>query len=180
VFEFRRANFHGNKGEPDYEERYHPGTGSRALTDKTTDQYRLKNIYRDNPGGSWLAHERKIAAEKHKAGRRNSGSVTAGIREVFLDADEAAAIPGYLDEHLRDLAQESKERGLVQSVIDNGFDIEKKPLIAVNYRGDPYVLEGNHRIAAARAAGLERVPVELRYFAGGEDYGPFRIERFKK
>jgi hypothetical protein len=45
---------------------------------------------------------------------------------------------------------------------------EYAPFITVGYDGVPWVSEGNHRIMAAKALGWKTLPVELRYFDGGE------------
>ena len=43
-----------------------------------------------------------------------------------------------------------------------------EPFINVAYNGEAWVNEGNHRIMAAAALGWDTLPVELRYFDGGE------------
>ena len=45
---------------------------------------------------------------------------------------------------------------------------EYRPFITVDYEGVPTVSEGNHRIMAAAALGMKDLPVEIRYFDGGE------------
>ena len=43
------------------------------------------------------------------------------------------------------------------------------PFIMVDRDGEPWVNEGNHRIMAAVKLGWKCLPVEVRYFTGGED-----------
>ena len=45
---------------------------------------------------------------------------------------------------------------------------EYAPYIEVGYDGVPWVNEGNHRIMAAKELGWNYLPVELRYFDGGQ------------
>lgn len=54
----------------------------------------------------------------------------------------------------------------------NGHDY--RPFIVVTYDGQPWVSEGNHRIMAAAQLGWKSLPVELKYFEGGErvKHGP--------
>ena len=47
------------------------------------------------------------------------------------------------------------------------------PFIVVTYDGRPWVSEGNHRIMAAAKLGWDSLPVEIKYFEGGERvHGP--------
>jgi hypothetical protein len=45
---------------------------------------------------------------------------------------------------------------------------EYAPFITVDYKGVPTVSEGNHRIMAADKLGWSEIPVQIRYFDGGE------------
>jgi hypothetical protein len=45
---------------------------------------------------------------------------------------------------------------------------EYAPFVTVDHTGTPWVNEGNHRIMAADKLGWEDLPVEIRYFDGGE------------
>lgn len=62
------------------------------------------------------------------------------------------------------------------------------PLIGVDYTGKPWVLEGNHRIMAAwnlytkeHIDKWDRMPVEIRYFDGGERAdGPLNPNKIRK
>ena len=42
------------------------------------------------------------------------------------------------------------------------------PFIEVDHTGQPWVNEGNHRIMVAKELGLQTLPVEVTYYAGGE------------
>jgi hypothetical protein len=45
---------------------------------------------------------------------------------------------------------------------------EYAPFVTVDHEGTPWVSEGNHRIMAAQKLGWSHLPVEVRYFDGGE------------
>lgn len=45
---------------------------------------------------------------------------------------------------------------------------EYMPFVVVAHNGEAWVSEGNHRIMAAAALGWDTLPIELRYFDGGE------------
>ena len=45
---------------------------------------------------------------------------------------------------------------------------EYAPFVMVAYNGEAWVSEGNHRIMAAYRLGWKKMPVEIKYFDGGE------------
>jgi hypothetical protein len=45
---------------------------------------------------------------------------------------------------------------------------EYVPYVEIGYDGKPFISEGNHRVMAAIAEGMEYIPVQLRYFDGGQ------------
>jgi hypothetical protein len=47
-------------------------------------------------------------------------------------------------------------------------DEEHLPFIMVAYNGEAWVNEGNHRIMAAHKLNWQTMPIEIRYFDGGE------------
>jgi len=151
---------------------------------KKLDNTGQKNVWEDIPpgpdGAEWLKQERQYAAEREAMGFKVSGASTGGIREIELDGEFLSTVPGQSGEHLRDLTQEAGFDELVESIKTRGFDLDEKPLILVNGSGTAYISEGNHRIAAAVAAGMKDVPVEVRYFAGSQQLdGPFNIDTLK-
>jgi hypothetical protein len=137
----------------------------------------------DNPGGDWLAN--KIAdtkaGGKRPSGRYNIlGSTTAWFnREAFIPTEILASIKGTNQE------QQNVRKDSLDFLIsymkthkklpdaDWHEHNEYAPFIVVDQDGVPYVNEGNHRIMAAKAAGFKGLPVEIKYFNGGEQqYGP--------
>lgn len=50
----------------------------------------------------------------------------------------------------------------------NDDGTEYVPYIEIGYDGKPWISEGNHRIMAAIAEGMKYIPIQLRYFDGGQ------------
>jgi hypothetical protein len=133
----------------------------------------------DNPGGDWLKYQRKNASES-----RNpvSGAVTAYTRKpVMLDPKKVRKIQGHNNE--RRVPGDMQYDALRPSVEKQGLYPDSPILIGVNYRGDPYIIEGNTRTAVADDLGLSELPAEVRWFAGGEEtpeamLRPDNIEEF--
>lgn len=128
----------------------------------------------DVPNDRWL--QGKIDYAKSKG--RNSfgvpyiGTVTAWIDKVVLPVSLLKTLPGARDEQknvrkddLEAIMKIMKNTGKLP-LRNNGK--EYLPFITVAYNGEAWVSEGNHRIMAAAALGWKELPIELRYFDGGE------------
>jgi len=129
---------------------------------------RQKPVVRtDNPGGEWLASQRRRAEESR---RPVSGAVTGYLkRPIELDPKKLAVIPGAAGERrVPGDPQYDRLRPLVER---EGFQQDSPILVGINHRGEPYIIEGNTRAAVARDLGVDRIPAEVRYFAGGEQVG---------
>lgn len=55
-----------------------------------------------------------------------------------------------------------------KSIQEKGYDNREIPLIHVDAKGRAFFIEGNHRVMAADAAGVSRIPVEIKYYDGAE------------
>lgn len=136
----------------------------------------------DNPGGRWLADERRRNAEQARSGRgifgRGLGATATGwLRGLALPTAEFEGVPGANNE--RRLPGERQFDALLAAVLRDGWSPEPV-FVGVSPQGVASVIEGNTRIAVARHLGIERVPVEVRYFAGGEEvlgaWAPSRLQ----
>ena len=131
----------------------------------------------DVPREEWL--EDKIAYAK-KRGRDSfgvpyMGSTTGYVRQpshVVLPVSVLARIPGARGEQrnirhddLKAIMQIMKDTGKLPL---NSSGQEYVPFICVAWNGEPWVMEGNHRIMSAERLGWDTLPVELKYFDGGE------------
>lgn len=125
----------------------------------------------DNPGGEWLARQRSRAQENIDEGfTRVSGSVTGSLKKpIELDPKKLEVIPGAMGERrVPGEAQYDRLRPMIEA---EGFRQDSPILVGVNHLGEPYIIEGNTRAAVARDLGIDRIPAEVRYFAGGEQVG---------
>lgn len=132
---------------------------------------RLQSLgYRqDNPAVSrgnteWLASKQRGAYRDPKL---LSGAITGYFGDVVnIPVSMLAGVPGAMDENpvpgtykYDQLMKDVKKRGWKPSPI----------LVGVNHQGKPYILEGNHRAAVARAIGQTHVPGDIRWWNGGEE-----------
>ena len=135
----------------------------------------------DNPGGEWLARQRSRAQENIDEGfTRVSGSVTGSLKKpIELDPKKLEVIPGAMGERrVPGEAQYDRLRPMIEA---EGFRQDSPILVGVNHLGEPYIIEGNTRAAVARDLGIDRIPAEVRYFAGGEQVeGPMRPDLLQK
>jgi hypothetical protein len=132
-------------------------------------------FYEDIPNESWLQGkvDYAIRSPRNEFGVPKMSSVTGSFRNPVM-------IP------TRWLTDAKGQRGEENNVRQKDLDAIRKiiretgkfplnedgseyvPYIEIGYDGKPWVSEGNHRIMAAIAEGLEYIPVELRYFDGGQ------------
>ena len=133
----------------------------------------------DNPGGTWLKEEQEYCQSKglnRYGSPARFGAVTGTWnRHVLLPVDVLAKLHGVNGE--QDNVRPASLKSLVDHMgatkrlplIDEDSDRHYAPFVVVYLDGTPYVNEGNHRIMAAKKLGFKYLPVELRYFSGGEE-----------
>ena len=132
----------------------------------------------DIPNEDWL--QDKIDYAKSKG--RNSfgvpymGSTTASVRGAppRVRVMRLASLPGMRNEQtnvrkddLKWLMNYMDRTGKLPPMGSNPNE-EYLPYIMVAYNGEAWVNEGNHRIMAAYRLNWQDMPVEIRYFDGGE------------
>ena len=120
----------------------------------------------DNPGGRWLANKQKEVGAKH--GR---GSITATIglmKRAEIRVAHVQDLRGASGEH-EYRHKSAKLQDLRDRVDAEGWKPESPIMIWVNQFGDAVIGEGNHRVQLAKEMGIEWIPVDIRYWAGGED-----------
>lgn len=130
----------------------------------------------DVPNEDWLQSHINYAIKKglNQYGVPYADSTTAyiaGNKPVSLPVSILQTLPGMSREQsnvrkddLEWLKKTMKETGKLPIIHGE----EYAPLIQVMYDGSAWVNEGNHRIMAAAALGWNKLPVELRYYDGGE------------
>lgn len=129
----------------------------------------------DVPNQDWLQEQIDYAKEKgaDDFGVPYMGKTTGTYSgNVTLPVDLLASIKGRRNEQnnvrpadLEWLTNHMRETGKLP-LTESGK--EYVPYIEVAHDGSVWVSEGNHRIMAAKALGWKTLPVEIRYFDGGE------------
>lgn len=124
-------------------------------------------VWRDNPGEKWAAGKRRDMAERYDPTRNPVpySSVSASAR-VFLPVSELRKVPGARGE--RRVPGDYQFDNLDASVRGEGFKMSSPILIQVNHLGDPYIVEGNTRVAVAYINDVGSIPVEVQWLAGSE------------
>jgi len=144
----------------------------------------------DNPGGNWLSDKIDYTIEQGRrpSGRYNVLGSTTGWynRNAFVPMSVLVEIPGTNRE------QSNVRTDSLEYLIDymkTHDDLPKSgdgdsvyvPFIVIDQDGKAWVNEGNHRIMAAKALGFYTLPVEIKYFNGGEaKSGILKPESVKK
>jgi len=157
-----------------------------AATNTRANQPKLRI---DNPGGDWLQGKIDYAKEKgpNKFGMPYMSTVTGTFNGyVQIPVSILKNIPGargeqqYVRQDSLDwLTNYMKTNNKLPPMSDDN-DSEYAPFIMVGYDGTPWVNEGNHRIMAAAKLGWKSLPVEIRYFDGGEAaLGPLNPDKLR-
>lgn len=138
-----------------------------------------------NPGGVWLAAKQEDCRDSGVTAfgaPKYFGPVTAHFSDyVLIKTADVSAVSGLRGE------QSSVNEETLHYLIDymkksNKFPLANDghqyfPFMMVDYTGRPWVSEGNHRIMAAHALNWEYIPVEVKFFSGGEEHaGRFSID----
>jgi hypothetical protein len=143
----------------------------RELFEDTALQFRT-----DNPGGKWLSghiESVKSSGKNRYGGPARLGPVTGYFsRTVLLPVELVSKLPGINGEH--NFTREDSFEYLKQVMSETGkFPFSKDrqyfPFITIDQDGKPWISEGNHRIKVAKALDWKYIPVEVRYFTGGEE-----------
>jgi predicted transcriptional regulator len=148
---------------------------SKGIVSRKIDEAKLSV---DVPNEDWL--QEKIDYAKSKG--RNSygvpymGSTTAGVvgTPPRVRVMRLASLPGMRNEQMNVRKSDLKwlmdymEKTGKLPPMGNSPDHEYLPYIMVAYNGEAWVNEGNHRIMAAYRLNWQDMPIEIRYFDGGE------------
>jgi len=140
-----------------------------------------RDFTRDNPGGEWLEGKQARAAQypHRKFIVGPTTGVIGGRSDMFLPTHILKGIAGLNDEVRT--AGVHKYDSLLSDAQEGGFDHDQKGnkvVVAVNHYGQPYLLEGNTRVAVAHSLGIPKVKAEVRYWNGAENVdGPMHPDQ---
>ena len=137
----------------------------------------VTDIHEDLGNPRWLSWEQKLAEDN---GPYPSGADTGDVRISNFPLAELVKLPGRENEHrLANFETDDKTLDLLAS-FKAGEPIKSPVFVTVNYKGQAWISEGNHRVHVGHKFGLKTTPVLIRYFAGGQNApGQFNIERFR-
>jgi hypothetical protein len=147
----------------------------------------LPKLYTDNPGGDWLKSKLEWAQEDYQTApsdtyRRNLGGtdVTGYFKEILnLPPNLLQDFPGAMGEEA--FRESSEKLQYLQKSIQEGGYTPSPILIHVREDGQPFIVEGNHRISEAIKTGRESIPVEIKYLRGAEDAeGSLSLKRLQE
>ena len=135
----------------------------------------------DVPNEDWLNSKIAYAKEKgrDRFGAPYFGATTASVRgDVRVPVDVLRRLPGMRNEQQN--VRQDDLAAIMQIMKDTGrlpltkSGEEYVPFVVVAYNGEAWVNEGNHRIMAAARLGWDSLPIELKYYDGGEriEQGP--------
>jgi hypothetical protein len=131
----------------------------------------------DVPNEGWLADK---VAYARKKGRDRFGAPYFGATTAYIPNDENVVVPVDLLKRLPGMRNEQQNvrqddlAAIMKIMKDTGrlpltkSGKEYVPFIVVAYNGEAWVNEGNHRIMAAARLGWDSLPIELKYYDGGE------------
>jgi hypothetical protein len=158
----------------------HQGTSSRVweMLKSLENESRVINeasLVIDVPNDDWLKSKVNYAIQRGRDrwGVPYMGSTTGYIRgTIRVPVDVLKDLSGMRNEQQNvrkdDLAAIKKiMKGTGKLPTDDDGD-EYAPFVMVAHNGEAWVNEGNHRIMAAVQLGWKDLPVEIRYFDGGE------------
>jgi hypothetical protein len=156
-----------NKGSFDPEKEH--------ILEADTENLRPSGYQTDNPGGEWLKGKQRVAekdiADGSHHGLYGSQTASAGMNEkgppLYLPVSELAKLPGRNRE--QPAPGQVKYDDLKKSVDAKGYTDENPVYVMVNHRGQPFLNEGNNRVAVAAATGVKRVKAWVAWRNGGED-----------
>ena len=123
----------------------------------------------DIPNEQWLKDKVEDVIDRgtNEAGSPSLGSTTGyfkDLKPIKLSLETTKNVKGYNGEHLR-LDQSKVDKLTKELEVDGKF--QYPPLIGIAHNGEPYIIEGNHRIAASQKAGIP-IDIEVKYFDGGQ------------
>lgn len=123
-------------------------------------------LIEDIPNEDWLKGKVDYALQKgrNSYGVPHRGSITGYYdKPVHVPLKVLSKLRGQSNE------QENVRPESLDYIRKNWKEVSKQhPYIEVAHNGEAWVSEGNHRIMVANEKGLDSMPVQIRYFDGGQ------------
>ena len=148
-----------------------------------------ENVIIDNPATSrgnteWLQNkvDRAEASMRENNPRTSSGKGLVGATTAVADVN----IPIKMLQGVTGASNENRAKGeaqydeLMEEVKKNGWN-PTRISISINHLGQPYIYEGNTRVAVARELGIPTIPARVQWLNGAENVaGNWQLENFAK
>ena len=108
----------------------------------------------------------------------SSEGVTGYANKVKFKPEELKDLPGAMgEEKFRSTGETiidgevayNKLKGLKESIAKEGYNPKGSIMIHVREDGQPFIVEGNHRLAEALESGRETIDADIRYLRGAEE-----------
>ena len=145
----------------------------------------------DNPGGDWLESKLRFAErskadappDTYRANLGNSDGITGYFqRPLNINPKVFKDVKGAMGEE-RFRPDPTKLKNLKKDIAEEGYDkLRGTILVHVREDGEPFIVEGNHRIIEAIESGRSTIPVEIKYLRGAEevqgDFSPEKIIKY--
>ena len=134
-------------------------------------------VFKQDLGSSgWLQEQIDYAKERgrNRYGVPYMGKITGSFKgSINVPMSILSKLSGQRGE------QSAKREDSLDYIRKNWDEVSKEPpYIEVAHNGEAWVSEGNHRIMVAAEKGLNSLPVEIRYFDGGQkEDGPLKPEK---
>lgn len=136
---------------------------------KTASYPKGYGFWKDNPGGDWLDFKQQLATEDMEDGFHGKNEPTAGFENpINIDVDDLLSLEGYSGEHESIQENDKQVLEMAEDMKENGYT-GGAVMIWITMFGRVGLAEGNHRVRAAKLAGLSSVPTTVKYFDGAED-----------
>jgi hypothetical protein len=144
----------------------------------------------DNPATSrgaldWLKNKQDYAEQamrnanpKTATGKGLVGPTTAWGKDIDIPTSMLADLPGASNE-VR-VPGDPQYDDLLKTVQQEGWN-PTNISVAINHKGQPYIYEGNTRVAIAKQLGIPTVPADISWANGGElANGPWAPNEFAR
>src|SRR5690625_218373 len=95
------------------------------------------------------------------------GTATRTAENVMLPVDLLQTIPGTIAESRG--PGDAQYEGLLAAVERAGFRTDRPIDVRVNHRGEPYIVDGNTRVAVAAERGVSEIPANVQWMNGAEN-----------
>src|SRR5690625_2978706 len=95
------------------------------------------------------------------------GTATRTAENVMLPVELLQTIPGTIAESRG--PGDAQYEGLLAAVESDGFRTDRPIDVRVNHRGEPYIVDGNTRVAVAAERGVSEIPANVQWMNGAEN-----------